>query len=629
MSQIYKFLAVISTCLLLQALPAFPQTNGFVVEGTIHGYEHNAGQGLFKKNSPTLLQGTLQDAKIKITRNGQLVQQLNTNEIGLFRFRLPFNGLYQVIISKKGYNQNLLIIDTRAFPLSIRKGGFVFTGAEFVLNSFKQGKDSLLNKNLGRLYFNPGKEQFHLAAVSEEKGGWLFSPSPSSDTPTSLLERAIQKNNALLKEYTPLTKSSYTRTREEDLAVKSPSEEKQDSRNKNNKTVSELAEDAPPPHAVTIDKNFNLKPVLSQIDPEGIKEQEEAIRREKELLLLTRLKAKTFGDSMEILRRERQIAMAEQEIVNAKLLITAQSAKLSAQKNSLYLMISFLAVSLGLSMLAYINYRQKRKNSLLVESKNRQITDSLNYARRIQQSILLSENILQQHLPESFVFLQPKDIVSGDFYFVAPIGQKYLVAVADCTGHGVPGAFMSLIGHRLLREIVVERQVHDPALVLEQLHLGIIESLNQRKGDEFSQDGMDISVCLIDPEAYTLVFAGAMNPAYLVHDQELQVLQADVSSVGGKTLRARHNEKEKRRFTNNACRYRSGCMLYLFTDGYMDQFSGNDDQKFNTKRFKRMLMDIQPLSAEEQKFTIERTFYQWKEETPQTDDVLIMGIRLL
>lgn len=622
----HKFLAVISFFLLLQVLPAFPQNPVFVVEGTIHGYEHDPSQGLFKKSSPTLLQGTLQDAKIKVTRNGQLVQQLNSNKMGLFSFRLSFDELYHVTISKNGYNQNLLIIDTRAFPAEIRKGGLVFSGAEFVLNSHNGGNDSLLNKNLGRLYFNPGKEQFHLAAVSEQKEGGLFSTTPSTDTPSSLLERAIRENNESLKNYTPLPSPALSQTKEK--IIQANRTEVAGTARMKKESVKE-ASGGSQENKLTIDRNFNLSPVLSQIDMEGIQEQEEAIRREKELLLLVKLKAKTLGDSLEILRRQRQIDMAEQEIVNAKLLISTQADKLSAQKNSMYLMISFLAVSFGLSSLAFFYYRQKRRSSLLVESKNKQITDSLNYARRIQQSILLSENSLQQHLPESFVFLQAKDIVSGDFYFVAPVGNKFLVAVADCTGHGVPGAFMSLIGHRLLREIVVERQIHDPALVLEQLHLGIIDSLNQRKGDEFSQDGMDISVCLIDQEAYTLVFAGAMNPAYLVHDQELQVLQADISSVGGKTLRAKQNEKEKKKFTNKACKYRSGCMLYLFTDGYMDQFSGNDDQKFNTRRFKRMLMDIQPLSAEEQKFTIEKTFHEWKEETPQTDDVLIMGIRLL
>ena len=186
---------------------------------------------------------------------------------------------------------------------------------------------------------------------------------------------------------------------------------------------------------------------------------------------------------------------------------------------------------------------------------------------------------------------------------------------------------MSLVGHRLLREIVVEKGIHDPAQVLENLHTGINDSLNQTETNENSQDGMDVAVCLIDPEAYTLVFAGAMNPAYLVFDQELQVLPADISSVGGKTLRRRDTNKKK--FTNKACQYNSGCMLYLFTDGYMDQFGGPMDQKFNTKRFKQMLMDIQPLSAMEQKEIIASTLMDWKKEKPQTDDILMLGIRLL
>lgn len=614
-------------CLLFAlAVSANSQNPVLRVEGVVHGYEHNPSQGLLKKNTPTLLQGALENAHIKLFRNGSQIQQISTNELGHFQFELDFDELYQLTLTKEGYNTNQLIIDTRAFPRRIKQGGFHFSAIEFVLNSFKAGQDTLLHKNLGRLYYHPGKEHFSHAPMVEAAGGSVFSPTPTSDTPTELLQQAINKNNERLKSYTPLPLSSKKKkraaasARQPVLAAPLPERIPTVSAPEEKKTPAE--------NQLTISPGFHFSPGLEEIEEEAIKQQEYAIRLEKEQLLVDKLRARTRYDSLEILRRERQIALAEQEMIHARLMLSTQDEKLSAQKNSLLLLISLFAISSCFSFLVFHFYRQKQKNNLLIESKNRQITDSLDYARRIQQSILISEPILQQHLPESFVFLQPKSIVSGDFYFVASIENKKLVAVADCTGHGVPGAFMSLIGHRLLREIVLEKKIHDPAMVLEQLHSGIIESLNQGKANDFLQDGMDLAVCLIDPDTYTLTFAGAMNPAYLVHDQDLQVLQADVSSVGGKALRP-STENEKRTFTNKACKFRAGCMLYLFTDGYMDQFGGEHDQKFNTRRFKKLLMEIQPLSAARQKSIIEETLAEWKEDTPQTDDILLMGIRLL
>lgn len=598
----------------------------FRIEGAVQGYIHNPSQGLLQKNVPTTLKGALEDVKIKVFRSGSLVQELNTDELGFFRFDLSFDELYQLVISKQGYNQNQLIVDTRAFPAKIKKGGFRFTAAEFVLNSFNSGKDTVLNKNLGRLYYHPDKESFSHAPMVKEKEGGLFRPEPAADTPTELLLRAVEKNNLRLKEYSPLPVPQEEErplersfAREEDTPAEPPA---------NQPLAGSQEEEVLPDNQLTISPGFHFSPGLRKIEEEEILQQEYAIRLEKEQLLVDRLRAKTHYDSLEILRREKQIELAEQEMMHARLMLTTQAEKLDAQKTSLFLVISLFILSSCFSFLVFRYFRQKQKANDLIESKNRQITDSLNYARRIQQSILISEQVLQEHLPESFVFLQPKSIVSGDFYFVASVGNKKLIAVADCTGHGVPGAFMSLIGHRLLREIVLEKKIHDPALVLEHLHSGVIESLNQGKGNSFSLDGMDIAVCLLDPDAYTLVFAGAMNPAYLVQDQELQVLQADVSSVGGKAFRP-NSENEKRKFTNKASKYRSGCMLYLFTDGYMDQFGGKEDQKFNTRRFKKLLMEIQPLSAAQQKSIIEQTLLNWKGETQQTDDILLMGIRLL
>ena len=621
-----KIKFIFSVSFLLFSITAIAQSPEFKVEGMVHSYEHAHSQGFLKKGKPTLLQGTLEDAKINVLSNGNLIQQLNTDYNGLFSFTLKFDQLYQIIVSKKGYSQSQLIIDTRAFPEKIKKGGFNFIKAEFLLNSYNQGGDTVLNKNLGRLFYNPSKNEFLAETIQQKESGGLFgSSSYMPDAPAELLDRAIKKNNERLANYQPLLKHTVSLKRKQ-----KPEPKEEEVREKKNITKTVKKEEPGAPYeesALVIPRNLGFSPLLFNADEEMINMQEEAVRREREQLMVYRLRVKTKDDSLEILRREKQINLAENEIAKARLLISAQEEKLSAQQSSMFLMVSLLVLFSGSSFLVFTYYRQRQMASREIESKNKQITDSISYARRIQQSILVGENMLQQYLPESFVFLQPKAIVSGDFYFIAPVGQKFLVAVSDCTGHGVPGAFMSLIGNRLLREIIVEKGIHDPAEVLEQLHIGINKSLNQSDAVENSQDGMDIAVCLIDPEAYTLVFAGAMNPAYLVYDQELQVLPADVSSVGGKTLRRRDQGKKK--FTNKACKYNSGCMLYLFTDGYMDQFGGALDQKFNTRRFKQMLMDIQPLSAEEQKEIITTTLMEWKKEKPQTDDILMLGIRLL
>ncbi len=619
------FYTIFSLIFLLLSHSVQSQSPVFKVEGTVLGFEQAPSQGILKKNKPVTVQGTLENATIKIYLKDKLVQKTYSDEKGIFQLNLNFDKFYKLEVSRKGHNKNHIIIDTRAFPEKIKKGGFIFKGAEFLLNSYTNGDDRGLDKNIGRLYFNPGRKELVLESFLKDESTGIFSSSSQPDASEELLARAIAKNNERLRFYTPLQRPQQKQpVTESPVTDSQPVRKPADNRQEKEMDIDLIAEKE---DKLTIPKDFNLPSVVLRPDEDLLRIQEDAIRREREQLTIYRLRIKTQEDSLEIIRREQEIELAEKNIAEARFLISTQKEKLAAQQEKMFLLISLLTLLSCSSFLVFFYFRQKQKVSQLMESKNKQITDSINYARRIQQSILISENTLQQYFSESFVFLQPKAIVSGDFYFVAPIGNKFILAVADCTGHGVPGAFMSLIGYRLLREIVVEKGIHDPAQVLSCLHNGINESLNQTEDKENSQDGMDIAICLIDPEAKTLVFAGAMNPAYLIFNQELNVLQADVSSVGGKTLRPR-NEGEQKKFSNKACQYNPGCMLYLFTDGYMDQFGGGQDQKFNTRRFKQMLMDIQPLSAGEQKEIISGTLQEWKRNTPQTDDILMLGIRL-
>lgn len=277
---------------------------------------------------------------------------------------------------------------------------------------------------------------------------------------------------------------------------------------------------------------------------------------------------------------------------------------------------------------------------LHVEKQNKHITASITYAKRIQQSILVSLEGIREHLPGAFVFYQPRDIVSGDFYWYSYLEGKSIIAAVDCTGHGVPGAFMSMIGNTLLNEIVNEKKVTDAAEILNLLHLGILQSLRQSGEDAQSQDGMDMSICVIrdykndsETEAKkpgeqvgTIQYAGAMNPMFIVYDNTLSTYEPNLFGVGGKQLRG--IKKVTKEFSNQDIPLLKGSAIYLFSDGYIDQFGGENNKKFGSARFKQLLIDNYRLEIQNQEELMEYTHQKWKGESRQIDDVLVVGIKI-
>jgi len=259
-----------------------------------------------------------------------------------------------------------------------------------------------------------------------------------------------------------------------------------------------------------------------------------------------------------------------------------------------------------------------------IENKNRDITDSINYAQRIQASILPPVKRLMNYFSGSFVFYQPKDIVSGDFYWYDKVwGNKFLIVCADSTGHGVPGAFMSMIGTTLIKDICSRRDVRAPSQILETLDLEIKEALNQNKETERSNDGMDIIVAEIDLETKVLRVASAMRPVILYMNKEQIYVKGSRNSVGG-----RYEEDEPKEFTDEVFELSKGDILYMFSDGYPDQFGGPLGKKFKMVRLKNLLRDIHEKPMEEQYNYVKNNFMLWKEELEQVDDVLFMGIKI-
>lgn len=254
--------------------------------------------------------------------------------------------------------------------------------------------------------------------------------------------------------------------------------------------------------------------------------------------------------------------------------------------------------------------------------KNKDITDSIQYAKRIQEAILPArENIFSQ-LPGSFILYRPKDIVSGDFYWFIKKGDKKIIAAVDCTGHGVPGAFMSMIGHNLLNQIVIEKNITDPAEILSALNKGVQDALNQKGAEGEAMDGMDIALCVIDSTDNRFEFAGAFRPLYFIKNGNLEKIEGSKFPIGG----VRQNEHE-RMFTSFHRTIAPGDMLYMSSDGYADQFGGPKGKKFMSKQFQEMLLEIYVKPPAEQRNILEKRIEQWRGSLEQVDDVLVIGVK--
>jgi len=249
------------------------------------------------------------------------------------------------------------------------------------------------------------------------------------------------------------------------------------------------------------------------------------------------------------------------------------------------------------------------------------ILDSIHYAERIQSAILPPVQILKEQLSDHFILFKPRDIVSGDYYWAREKDQKLLIAVADCTGHGVPGGFLSMLGISSMNEIVNRSSLLDPGKILEQLRAVVIASMHQTGSRDEAQDGIEIALCVIDVKKKSLVYAGANRPLYLVRNGEVQHIRPDRMPIG-------IYEQEALPFTNHSIKLKKGDSLYLFSDGYVDQLGGPLRKTFRAINFRKLLLEIQDRPMEKQKEILVKKMALWQGEVEQIDDVLVMGIKI-
>ncbi len=259
------------------------------------------------------------------------------------------------------------------------------------------------------------------------------------------------------------------------------------------------------------------------------------------------------------------------------------------------------------------------KNRELLE-KNLEITDSILYAQKVQQSILPNVNKMKKHFTDLFVYYQPKDIVSGDFYWYYKCNNKIYIAAFDCTGHGVPGALVSVIGNALLREIIMKKGIEEPAKILSELDVELDDVLNKDKEIK-TRDGMDIALCRFDLDKRELKYAGAQRPALLIRNGKITELVPNRFPIG-------YFYGLEKIFTTTKLLLEKNDQIYLFSDGYTDQFGGEKVKKFNRKRFRTLLLSVENMEMARQEKELRDAFNNWKGKSEQLDDVCVIGIKI-
>lgn len=354
---------------------------------------------------------------------------------------------------------------------------------------------------------------------------------------------------------------------------------------------------------ISLQKRTMVEQVNEVLRQRGILEEQEKMIGEKEKIITS---------------REAEIRAQDEKIV-------LQAEAIQKQKIIIFSAIVALLLLFGLVYFVWKNYRNKKKANLLLQAQRDQIayqkkhiTDSIEYAKKIQAAILPSMELFTDEL-DHFVLFKPRDIVSGDFYWVEKIDEKFLVIAADCTGHGVPGAFMSMLGISFLNEIVLSKHMLQPDQILNTLRDKIIVALKQERESKI-KDGMDMTVCLLDIPGRKLLFSGAHNPLYHLREGELTEIKGDKMPV------SYHDVMDS--FTLHEVVLKPGDTFYTSSDGYVDQFGGPLQKKFLAKNFRNLLVSIQDLSMVEQGAKLDQEFEAYRGELEQVDDVVVIGIKV-
>jgi tetratricopeptide (TPR) repeat protein len=329
---------------------------------------------------------------------------------------------------------------------------------------------------------------------------------------------------------------------------------------------------------------------------------------------LYRQKILAENEAMQNKQKEQQLAVKDLELKN-------QKSKTSRIRSLLLFSILILMLLSFLATQFYRRYKEKKLYGDVISFQKQQITDSIEYASRIQKAVLPPVELVKILFPESFIYNKPKDIVSGDYFYIAQVENKTYVAVADCTGHGVPGAFMSMLGLSLIKEVILMQEKAPTANeVLNQLRDSLMKSLHQTGRDDEAKDGIDIALCVIDLESKKLEYSGANNPCYIIRQSKIIELKADRMPIGIHPI--------LRDFNSQYIQLEKDDVIYLFSDGYRDQIGEETLKKFKKEYFNNLLIDIQSLPLPQQAEVLDARHLKWRGNIEQTDDIMVMGLKI-
>jgi serine phosphatase RsbU (regulator of sigma subunit) len=335
-------------------------------------------------------------------------------------------------------------------------------------------------------------------------------------------------------------------------------------------------------------------------------------------------------------KKEKEIALLNADKNLQKVELDKSNAIVEQQKtqrNALILGCVLVVIIAGISIVAFINKRKTSKllskqvdeinhQNGIIKERNKDITDSIQYAKRLQEAVFPEANKLNEYFAESFVLFRPKDIVSGDFYWFEEVENKTIIIVGDCTGHGVPGAFMSILGHNLLNQIILEDKITSPAKILNLLDKRVSNALNKRDSKEETNDGMDMVICVVDKAKNSLTYAGANRPLVIRRGEKLIELKPDKHAIGG------IQDSTCKLFSQQEITIQANDVLYMFSDGYYDQFGGPRGKKFKYKQLASSILSIAAFSLEEQKTILSDTLESWRGNLEQVDDVCVIGVKI-
>ncbi len=612
----------------------------------------------------------LSNVNIEVMHKGKVVKRAITGADGAFvlEFEIAPNSIYDVKYSKSGFYSKLSRFETKNCEL-----GYIYTyeGWDVALRKKVDGLDEpIMLVPFEVYYYDEDEEEFsedldytqNYDKVQQEIYASIEKEVMANSQFKDIRDQGLKDLRA---EFMLLASNELERDRREQLKSKKIIADAKaeaddilraakDSLQRLIANQSELSEKMVPLVVDNLDvdtSNTTIRPQkeLSSINENEILNEEnldqasnnlqnmidefELAQKEMQLQLLT---AKTYDDSVLIQQRQQELLVREGEIARYSAKIQEANSEIEKKdyllKTRLWLIygsLGVLAIIIGFLILVFRLFKQKQKVNGLLEKQNNAIAEinndivsSIRYAQRIQTAILPPYEYMSNQLKKDyFVLYKPKDIVSGDFYWMHNRDGKVLLAAVDCTGHGVPGAFMSMIGYNSLNKAIKEYGLTTPSDILNAQNKFVSEALRKSTNKKI-RDGMDMALITIDYDSMKLEFAGAYNPVYIIRDGQMTHIKGDNMAIGS------YFNDPDRQFNNHEFDLKEGDCVYIFSDGYSDQFGGPDYRKFMSRQMKKVLSEISHESMSMQEKMLWKKHKEWKGDEEQIDDICIIGIRI-